>query len=115
MTHDRPIPNTPEDIFPQRMREYRTDHKLSQQKIADTLGVHRATYSGYETGIREPSASFIRDFSKLSGWTPSYLLGLSNIKQPVDKQSEAISRYENTIEYTISALYELIAQLSGGE
>ena len=115
MTHDRPIPNTPEDIFPQRMREYRIDKNWTQQEMADRLGINRVTYIYYESGKRQPGYIFVRDFSKLSGWSADYLLGLSDIKQPVDKQSEAISQYENTIEYTISALYELIAQLSGGE
>lgn len=67
-------------IFTQRMKEYREEAKLSQQDIADKLEVKRASYAHYESGNRQPGYSFLRDFSKLSGWSPSYLLGLSKYK-----------------------------------
>lgn len=69
-----------EEIFPQRMKEYREEAGLSQKEIADKLGFNRVTYIYYESGNRQPGYSFLRDFSKMSGWSPSYLLGLSEYR-----------------------------------
>ena len=39
--------------FEQRLREIRTKNELSQQKIADILGIFREQYARYESGERE--------------------------------------------------------------
>ena len=105
----------PDDVLPQRMREYRVGKNWTQQEMADRLGINRVTYIYYESGKRQPSYTFLYDFSKLSGWSADYLLGLSDIKQPVDKQNEAISQYENIVQHTARSLYELVLTLSGGD
>ena len=38
-----------------KLRELRTERRLSQQSIADALGVTRSAYANYEQGLREPS------------------------------------------------------------
>lgn len=38
-----------------RLREYRATHNLSQQKLADTLGVSRQTVISLEKGRYDPS------------------------------------------------------------
>lgn len=77
-----------ENMFAQRMKEYREEAGLNQQEIADKLGVKRAAYAHYESGNRQPGFSFLGDFSKLSGWTPSYLLGLSE-HRTLEKEADA--------------------------
>lgn len=77
-----------ENMFAQRMKEYREEAGLNQQEIADKLGVKRAAYAHYESGNRQPGFSFLGDFSKLSGWTPSYLLGLSE-HRTLDQEADA--------------------------
>lgn len=67
-------------LFGKRMKEYRDEAGLNQQEIADKLGVKRTAYAHYESGKRQPSFEFLTEFSKLSGWTTSYLLGLSEYK-----------------------------------
>lgn len=109
------LADIPDDVLLQRIREYRSGKKLTRQEMADRLGINRVTYIYYESGKRQPGYIFVRDFSKLSGWSADYLLGLSDIKQPVDKQSEAISQYENIVQHTARSLYELVLTLSGGD
>ena len=76
------------EMFSQRMKEYRTEAGLSQLEIAKKLGVNRTAYAHYETGNRQPGLSFLSDFSNLSGWSPSYLLGLSQYRT-LDQEADA--------------------------
>ena len=75
-------------IFQRRMKEYRIKVGLNQQEIADLLEIKRAAYAHYENGNRQPGLKFFSDFIKLSGWTPSYLLGLSP-HQTIEKEVDA--------------------------
>lgn len=43
------------NIFPQRLKELRLKKGLTQQQIADEIGVNRGSYSNWEKGKREPS------------------------------------------------------------
>lgn len=78
-----------EEVFPQRMKEYREVTGKSQKDIADQLGFNRVTYIYYESGNRQPGYTFLRDFSKLSGWSPSYLLGLSKYRTLTEESDAA--------------------------
>lgn len=42
------------NAFPDRLKELRRKHGLTQQQLADVLGVVRSTVSGYENGTIEP-------------------------------------------------------------
>lgn len=42
------------NTFPARLKELRRKHGLTQQQLADVLGVVRSTVSGYENGTIEP-------------------------------------------------------------
>lgn len=52
-------------ILMQRMRELRVERKLSQDKVAEELGVSRSTYTYYETGKTTPS---VYTLLKLAEW-----------------------------------------------
>ena len=43
-------------ILKNRLKEYRTEAKLSQQQLADMVGVSRNTISSIETGQFNPTA-----------------------------------------------------------
>lgn len=47
--------------FPERIRHYRTKRGLSQQALADNIGVSRVSISRWENGHENPTASnFVR-------------------------------------------------------
>ena len=52
--------------FPQRLKAARLAAGRSQQEIADALGVDKTTYSGYETGRRQPDLFRLRRLSQAS-------------------------------------------------
>lgn len=43
-----------------KLREFRDNCALTQQQVANALGVERSTYSNYETGNTEPSMATLR-------------------------------------------------------
>lgn len=42
-------------IFGKRLREVRKSKKITQQELADRLGIKRNTYSDWENGKTEPT------------------------------------------------------------
>lgn len=46
-------------MFCKKLRETRMARKLTQQKLADTVGVALRSYQCYEQGVREPSLEML--------------------------------------------------------
>lgn len=44
-----------EHHFPRNLKALRTLQDLSQQQMADAIGVKRSTYSSWENGVSQPS------------------------------------------------------------
>ena len=57
-----------------KLRRCRNNCKLSQQQVADALGIHRATYSYYELGRSQPDLSMIVKIAQIFRVEPSRLL-----------------------------------------
>lgn len=64
----------------ERLRELRKENKITQVKVSKDLGIAQATYSGYETGLNEPSAEMLMHLSDYFNVSVDYLLGKSDIK-----------------------------------
>ena len=60
------------------LKEYRTECKMTQEFVAEHLGVSRQAVSKWETGLAEPSTSNLLALAKLFGVQPEELL--RNIK-----------------------------------
>ena len=50
--------------FPQRLAELRKQRKMSQQVLADTIGVHVTQVRRYEAGTSQPTLSVLRGMAK---------------------------------------------------
>lgn len=62
-------------MLAENLKYLRKEHALSQQKIADILGIPQRRYSNYETGTSEPNIETlikIADYYKIS---LDYLVG----------------------------------------
>ena len=65
----------------ERIRTLRKEAKISQQKIADDLSMHRTTYVRYESGGREIPmniAILIADYYNVS---LDYLVGRTDVRE----------------------------------
>ena len=63
--------------FKDVVRSLRNEKGWSQQDVADRLGVHKMTVSGYETGKRKPSFEMLDALSDVFDVSFDYLLGYS--------------------------------------
>ena len=62
----------------QRMKELRLDKGLTQQDLADKLGIDRSNYSKYELGKLESNNAMLVSLSQIFGVSTDYLLGLEH-------------------------------------
>ena len=60
------------------MKVARSLKGLSQQAVADSLGVTRGCYGNYEQGTREPPYAILAKICKLLDVSADYLIGLSD-------------------------------------
>lgn len=59
----------------QRLKYYRKALKLTQQQVADALGIQRSAYAYYETDKSTPKLNTLRDLAKIFNVTVDSLLG----------------------------------------
>ena len=64
------------NMISKRLRQIRVEHKLTQQNIADVLGIDRTTYTFYETGVSKPSLVTLAKLADIYNVTVGYLLGV---------------------------------------
>ena len=67
-----------------RLRELRKKKKMSQQELADLLGVTQATLSGWETEKYRIDNNNLIKCSEILDTTTDYLLGKSNIDNNIE-------------------------------
>ncbi len=60
-----------------RIKELRNSMHISQQELADKLGVDRSTIGKYETNTRIPEVKMLIQLAKFFDVTTDFLLGLS--------------------------------------
>ena len=65
------------DNYYPRLRDLREDHDLTQQQVADYLGMKQPQYSRYERGLRDVPTDVLIRLAKLYQTTTDYILGLS--------------------------------------
>ena len=64
--------------FAERLRELRMEKKITQQSMADHLGIKLRSYQCYEGGDRRPDYETLFVLADHFGVTLDYLLGRSN-------------------------------------
>lgn len=73
------------DNYYPRLKDLREDHDLSQQQIADYLGMKQPQYSRYERGLRDVPTDVLIRLAKLYNTTTDYILGLTNTSKRPNK------------------------------
>lgn len=62
-------------IFPERLKQLRQKKGLTQQEIAELLGVKRNTYSDWENGKTEPNFEMVLKLADLFEVSLDWLFG----------------------------------------
>lgn len=88
-------PDQEQEILGQRLKEAREYLGLSQEFVAEQLGVPRASMSAMETGKRKVSSLELKQLARLYKQTVQYFLGEEEMVpqgQPEDKSLLALFR-----------------------
>lgn len=65
--------------FKDRLRSLRKEHDITQQMLADKLGVSRPLIGHWESGQKEPGLAVLIMISKIFGVSVDYLLGIDKL------------------------------------
>lgn len=65
-----------------RLRDLRTDHDMTQQQVAEYLGMKRPQYTRYENGDNDIPTRVLIRLAVLYNTSVDYLLGLTNNQKP---------------------------------
>lgn len=83
--------------FPKRLAAFRKEKGLTQQKLADIIGVHVIQIRRYEAGSTQPTLDVIRKLSVALSVSADKLIFGDNERGPDDDlrlQFEAISKFD---------------------
>ena len=79
--------------FSDQLKKARIERGLTQQEVADELGIGNSTYCGYETGKRQPDVKKIKQLSEILNVSGDTLLetgfGEDEKTSPTPEQSDA--------------------------
>jgi transcriptional regulator with XRE-family HTH domain len=64
--------------FYRRIRDLREDNDLTQQEVANYLGMKQPQYHRYESGTRDVPTDILIKLAKLYNTSVDYILGLTN-------------------------------------
>ena len=73
------------DNYYPRLRDLREDHDLSQQQVAEYLGMKQPQYNRYERGLRDIPTDVLIRLAKLYQTSTDYILGLTNRSKKNEK------------------------------
>lgn len=66
--------------FAGRMKQLRQERHMSQQVLADRLGISRSAVGMYEQGRRDPDFELLDSIADLFSVDLSYMLGVSDVR-----------------------------------
>lgn len=72
------------------LKRFRRDFKLSQQNVADKLGMQQPLYFRYEKGETVPALTFIIKMAKAFDVSADYLLGLRDTPKPLEAGADEV-------------------------
>ena len=95
--------------FPQRLAERRKLHSLTQQQLADRIGMHVVQLRRYEAGTSQPTLDVICNLATALQVSADMLLFGQDERGPDDDlrlQFEAVSRFDEDEKRVVRSLLE---------
>ncbi len=90
----------------ENLRILREQTGLSQQKLADQLGLTQQSIHSYESGAYEPDISTLKRFAAYFDTSVDYLIGNTDIRHKIEK----VEKYElNKEEIHIIEKYRILS------
>lgn len=101
--------------FTDQLKRARLTMGLTQQQIADMMGITKSTYCGYETGKRQPDVPKIKKLAKIlhtsgdvlleTGFEPKDMIGNDKFNQALDLFMALRPEFQN---YVLEQMKQLI-------
>lgn len=85
-------------MLSERLIFERKRKKLTQERVADYLGITRPAYTAYERGSRQPDYEILKKLAELYEVSTDYLLGRTDKRAEDDNVSSAFHDYDNITE-----------------
>ena len=95
----------------ERIKNFRNRLHLSQEYVANFLGINRATYTQMENGKRKITAEDISRLSELFGVTADALLNENKISQPSTVFARSFEKLDENDQAEIMNLIKFKEQL----
>ena len=73
-------------LFAERLCALRKSHGMTQQALADRMGLSRGTIGMYESGLRDPDTKTLTHLADVLGCSVDYLLGRTPDRHPLTGQ-----------------------------
>lgn len=89
--------NNDEQSVAMRLKLLRTEEGLTQNEIAEKLGITQQTYSKYEKGTSNMDSETLKKVCNLYGVTADYVLGISASAVANDHLEELVKRVITTL------------------
>ena len=100
--------------FSERFKELRSSRKLSQQELADKLGISKSSVNMYERGEREPGLEMLETIADFFNVDMDYLLGKTlTANQALEHKEKSTPQTERDV--LKQKIIELLAQLNEEE
>ena len=91
-------------LISERIKSARKECKLTQQQVADVLGVDRSTYSYYELGHLKPSVEVMIKLSAIFKADIAWLIGADRSKNSLNSPDSGIGLVKCVKESSMSEL-----------
>ena len=75
------------DSYYRRLRELREDHDLTQQQVADFLGMKQPQYCRYERGLRDLPTDILIRLAQFYKTSADYILEITDEPQPFPQKT----------------------------
>lgn len=79
----------------QIIQQLREEAKMLQSELAQKLGLGRTTISNYENNYSYPDLDTLIAIAQLFGVSTDYLLGISDLRNPLDNMTEQETKVTN--------------------
>lgn len=81
-------------LFSQRLRSLRTQRGLSQQRLAQALGVSKSSINMYERGDREPGLELLQAMADYFGVDMDDLLGRASAQPSLPESDDILDHLD---------------------
>jgi transcriptional regulator with XRE-family HTH domain len=95
--------------FPKRFIQLRKEHKLTQQEMADTVGMHITQVKRYESGQAQPSIEILKKIAIAFHVTADWLIFEEEERElpnNLQLKFEAVSQMTEDDQHTIQSLID---------